>query len=82
MRFIKLTMLRNEYNDDGERSENTTPVVINVAAIRAYYPRKAGQSGTRITFTDGGGFAVNESPDAVEAAILDLARVEDASTLR
>jgi hypothetical protein len=38
----------------------TKPVRINAAAVRCYYARKDDKPGTRITFTDGGGFAVVE----------------------
>jgi hypothetical protein len=40
-----------------------------VAAIRCFYPRKENRPGTRITFTDGGGFAVSESYDDVRGMI-------------
>lgn len=45
-----------------------SPVTINVDAIRCFYPRHAERGpGTRITFNDGGGFAVTESYDEVVA---------------
>jgi hypothetical protein len=38
----------------------TSLTAINVDAIRCFYPRKDSRPGTRITFKDGGGFAVTE----------------------
>lgn len=53
-------------------AEPTTPVMVNVDAIRAFYRRKDRRSGeprigTRLTFTDGGGFAVTDTFDVVLA---------------
>jgi hypothetical protein len=44
---------------------------IFVDSIRCYYQRKGGEGtpGTRITFRDGGGFVVSESPEEVDAMI-------------
>jgi hypothetical protein len=55
------------HTDTDEVGENGQPIqpqpttescIINVDAIRCFYPRKNNMIGTRITFTDGGGFAV------------------------
>jgi uncharacterized protein YlzI (FlbEa/FlbD family) len=44
----------------------SAPVAINVEAIRCFYQRHAERGpGTRITFKDGGGFAVTETYDEV-----------------
>lgn len=65
---------RDRYADTDEPDENvvvqlpamvTTPVSINVNCIRCFYTRKDNRVGTRITFSDGGGFAVSESYDEV-----------------
>jgi hypothetical protein len=68
----KITADRRDFHRDtdepGEGQEptvQTAPVTINVAAIRCFYPRRDGRPGTRITFTDGGGFAVSESYEEV-----------------
>lgn len=50
-------------------AELQTPVMINVEAIRCFYPRRNEAPGTRITFTDGGGFAVAESFEHVAGLI-------------
>lgn len=42
-------------------------VMINTDAVRCFYPRKDERPGTRITFTDGGGFAVVEAYHDVAA---------------
>ena len=48
----------------------TQPVVIQVESIRCFYARRADRGvGTRITFTDGGGFAVSETFDEVKAKV-------------
>ena len=49
--------------------EETSPVTIQVEAIRCFYPRRNNAPGTRITFTDGGGFAVADTYEAVKALI-------------
>jgi hypothetical protein len=54
-----------------ERREQTN---INVFSIRAFYPRKGGKPGTRITFNDGGGFAVAELTDYVREAAIAVAK--------
>ena len=49
---------------------DTAPVAVNVDAIRCFYPRHAERGpGTRLTFKDGGGFAVTELYDEVFAAV-------------
>ena len=51
------------------RGPVTRPVEVNVDAIRCFYPRNDGRPGTRITFKDGGGFAVTELFDHVKQAV-------------
>lgn len=58
-------------NADGERS---TPVLVNVDTIRCCYRRKDDRDdqprlGCRLTFTDGGGFAVTDTYDVVKGLI-------------
>lgn len=75
MRMIELMKLNREvssYNDTdepGEGSSARTPVAVNPEAIRCFYPRRDNRPGTRITFIDGGGFAVAEPYEAVKAAV-------------
>lgn len=79
MRAIKLTKIESDrwgsYSDtddvgeNGQQGPQTKPVTVNADAIRCFYPRKDNRPGTRITFIDGGGFAVTELYDAVEAAV-------------
>jgi hypothetical protein len=61
---------RNDSDEDTEQQQPvTTTVAVNTAAIRCYYPRRNNRPGTRITFTDGGGFAVTESYDELGALL-------------
>lgn len=71
MRLIQLTKIeRPRYDEDtGTDVEGSTPCQINADAVRCFYPRHDDKPGTRITFTDGGGFAVRETPEAVAAAL-------------
>ena len=55
----------SDSDEDVNNSIQTTPVTINPDTIRCFYPRQAGRPGTRITFSDGGGFAVTESYEEV-----------------
>ena len=75
MKFIAVNMIeagRAAYNEDTGREEVTEtpkPAVINADHIRAFYARKDGKPGTRITFNDGGGFAIAEAPDVLAAMV-------------
>lgn len=69
-----ITLNKVDYNryaegQDLEPQVVTTPVVINAESVRCYYARKDNRPGTRITFTDGGGFAVTESLEQITAAL-------------
>lgn len=66
----------DQYNDTEEPGEGVTAqtpeivtmaVRINVDAIRCYNARRLDKPGTRITFVDGGGFAVTETVEEVDA---------------
>jgi hypothetical protein len=75
MKFVSLNLIEAgaiRYDEDAGREvrdEVSKPVVINAATIRCFYARKDGKPGTRITFNDGGGFAVAEAPDVVAQAV-------------
>ena len=45
------------------------PTMVNVDSIRCFYPRRHGNPGCRLTFTDGGGFAVTESFETIQALV-------------
>jgi hypothetical protein len=76
-KLIQLTMVQGErmpeHDEDGEPigqgTTETSPVTIQAGYVRCWYPRKAGKPGTRITFSDGSGFAVTESYAEVTTAI-------------
>lgn len=75
MKFVSLNMIeagRAVFNEDigrDEVAETAKPVVVNAATIRCFYARRDGKPGTRITFNDGGGFAVSETPDVVAQVV-------------
>lgn len=64
---------RNQYNDSDEDVVSaaipTTFVVIATDSIRCYNARKNNAPGARITFKDGGGFAVLQTVELIKAAI-------------
>lgn len=74
MKFVSLNMVeRGAYDEDaGMELETTRPVVVNATNIRCFYPRKGDRVGTRITFADGGGFAVIEDAVSVARVVADL----------
>ena len=57
------------YNDEGGAVDRTVAARIDPSRVRCFYPRRNDKPGTRITFSDGGGFAVADSLEAVEAAL-------------
>lgn len=66
MSLMNLTMIRARALDEDENEiELTVPVAVAPQTIRCFYTRKDERPGTRITFVDGGGFAVTETPEAV-----------------
>jgi hypothetical protein len=76
MKFVSFNMIdgpatvrHDEDTGTDVSMEPTKPVVVNAATIRAFYGRRDGKPGTRITFSDGGGFAVAEAPEAVAAIV-------------
>lgn len=84
MRTLELTKINRDaefdsYSDTDDVTErqvgeaaapaNTSPVTIAVESIRCFYPRKNNKPGTRITFKDGGGFAVAELYDEVKQRV-------------
>jgi len=64
LKLNKVSTDRNNAPEDGE-PETVQETFVNVALIRAFYARKDNKPGTRITFNDGGGFAVIEPVDYV-----------------
>ena len=68
MSFIILHKIDTRYRreDEGD-APRVVPVAVAVDKIRCFNPRREG-AGTRITFSDGGGYAVTEAG----ADILDM----------
>jgi hypothetical protein len=70
MSLIQLSKISGvSISEDEVQTETTQPVFVNPTTIRCFYARRGDKPGTRITFTDGGGFAVSELPEAVANAI-------------
>lgn len=63
----------NQYAEgqDLEPEILTVPVLVNPLAIRCMYARKQNRPGSRITFTDGGGFAVTETPEQIVTMMIE-----------
>jgi hypothetical protein len=71
MKLIALTMIRGSIvNEDEIEEEVTTTAWVNPESIRCFYARKNEKAGTRITFTDGGGYAVQEQPQEVRSILI------------
>jgi hypothetical protein len=81
MRIIQLTKVPREVRPDEYLSDDPTenrlpepepaaPVAVNVESIRCFYPRRENKPGTRITFNDGGGFAVTQSYDEIRQLVM------------
>jgi hypothetical protein len=74
-KFITLSKIErtaSRYDEDTQQeihTEESKPCLVNADAIRCLYGRRDGKPGSRLTFTDGGGFAVSEQPDAIAAMI-------------
>lgn len=60
-------------NEEGEGPARvTTPTTILADSIRCFYPRRDDRPGTRITFRDGGGFAVTETKAEIDQLLAAL----------
>jgi uncharacterized protein YlzI (FlbEa/FlbD family) len=63
---VSLTMILGTIVDEDEQEvEQTTTALVNTDLIRCVYARKDNRPGTRITFSNGRGFAVQENYDEV-----------------
>jgi hypothetical protein len=84
MKLITLSKIeagQAHYNEDtgqNDAVETREHVVIHAETIRNFYARRGGKPGTRITFTDGGGYAVAESVEVITAALVTLGAVHTA----
>lgn len=66
-KIVGSNVTRFNDNEEGEGQEDRTiPVTIAVDAVRCFNPRRDNRPGTRITFKDGGGFAVMEGYSVVK----------------
>jgi len=62
-------VIGDRYNAEEGELPPTQAAEINADHIRTYYARRNNAPGSRLTFIDGGGFAVLESPAHVRALI-------------
>lgn len=70
LKLIELAMVTGSQMDDLEqRTETTTKVWVNVSEIREFYARRDGAVGTRISYKNSAGIAVQETPEQVANAI-------------
>ena len=58
-------LLTRAYREDEGDAMPVCPVAVNPEFIRCVTPRRDNKPGARLTFSDGGGYAVRESYDAV-----------------
>jgi hypothetical protein len=63
-----------DQDDEGDRAvtravEQTRAVFVAIDKIRNFQPRRDNAVGSRITFIDGGGYAVQETPDEIVALL-------------
>lgn len=70
--LLSVTQLRA----DAYQVETQIPTTIRTQEVRCFYPRKNGEVGSRITFKDGGGFAVADTFDVLRSQIADIKLVE------
>lgn len=69
-KFVNFTLIVGTREDDLENTTPvTSPVTVNTAFVREFYPRKNGETGTRLSMSNGSGLAVNESYATVYEAI-------------
>lgn len=81
--LIDLTMVRGaRLNEDEIETEVTEVVTINPTYLRSFNPRRDGKVGTRLTFADGGGFAVTECYQEVRSAIIRASMPQRAANAR
>lgn len=72
IQLSKVEPSRGYYDRDDEGSrpaEATRPAYVNIECIRNIQPRKNNAVGSRLTFSDGGGYAVRETPDEIFAML-------------
>lgn len=70
LHFVPVSIVMESDDDDGiepeSDTEQTTTGYVAPNHLKAYYPRKHGRSGTRLTFKDGNGFAISELFDVFD----------------
>jgi len=66
---VNVLPIRPEAPPVAEMTFETFPIVINVDAIREFYPRKHNQPGTRVVFANGAAQVVTQGFDEVKAML-------------
>lgn len=69
---MKMIMVSQVTGTDEVGSDIATPTIMNAEMARCFYPRKEDRNGTRITFDDGGGWAVMETYPELLAKFAEL----------
>lgn len=74
-KFVIMNQIKDGHGDHNEETGayegglRMIPTAVNLDAIRTFFPRHDNKPGTRLTFTDGGGFPVAEAFDQVLAVV-------------
>ena len=72
MKMIIVNQVTGRHDVD-TGAESVTPTMINAETIRNFYPRKDPNAvGTRVTFDDGGGWAVTDTFDEIKAKLAEI----------
>jgi hypothetical protein len=67
--MIMVSMVTSQ---DEVGNDLTTPTVMNAEFTRCFYPRKEDRNGTRVTFDDGGGWAISENYTDLKAKFAEI----------
>lgn len=68
---MKMIMVSMVTGQDEVGNDTVTPTILNADFVRCIYPRKEDRNGTRITFDDGGGWAISESYADLRAKLVE-----------
>jgi hypothetical protein len=69
---MKMIMVSQVTGQDEVGNDAVTPTVLNAEFLRCFYPRKEDRNGVRVTFNDGGGWAIAESYADLKVKVAEL----------